>query len=88
MRLKVLETRIEQLHADRKQLEHTLSNSALYEIHNKERLKETLLANARLSEQIEEAETEWLQTHERLEAMNGETIPPSVTLTRHNGRTV
>ena len=82
IRLKALETQMEQLQADRKELERALSDSVLYETHNKDRLKEVLLDNARLSEQMEETETEWLQAHEQLEAMDSKTIPPSLTLTR------
>ena len=71
-RVKKLEQRMEKLHAEQSRLHDELLEPTLYEDANKNRLKELLLHKARTDKELEEIESEWLETQETLEAMVGE----------------
>jgi len=70
--LKKLEQRLEKLHGEQTRLSSQLSDPALYEDANKNRLKEALLRKAQLDKEVEDIEGEWLETQEALETLASE----------------
>ena len=70
--LKKLEQRLEKLHGEQTRLSSELSDPALYEDANKNRLKEALLRKAQLDKEVEDIEGEWLETQEALETLASE----------------
>ncbi len=71
-RIKKLEQRLEKLHIEQTRLHDELSEPALYEDANKNRLKELLLRKAQVDKDVAEIEGEWLETQEALEALASE----------------
>lgn len=71
-RIKKLEQRLEKLHGEQTRLSNELLEPSLYEDANKNRLKELLLHKAQLDKEVEEIESEWLETQEALEILTGE----------------
>ncbi|HRX63330.1 MAG TPA: ATP-binding cassette domain-containing protein [Candidatus Competibacter sp.] len=71
-RIKKLEQRLEKLHVEQTRLHDELSEPALYEDANKNRLKELLLRKAQVDKDVAEIEGEWLEAQEALEALAGE----------------
>ena len=60
------------MHIEQTRLHDELSEPALYEDANKNRLKELLLRKAQVDKDVAEIEGEWLETQEALEALAGE----------------
>ena len=73
-KLQACETRLEKLEVERAGLQAALAESDIYEPANKSRLHELLQREAELRDQLEQAEMEWLQAGEAVEAAeSGET---------------
>ncbi|PIE20680.1 MAG: ABC transporter ATP-binding protein [Neptuniibacter caesariensis] len=67
-----LEAEMEALHKQQANIEEVLSDSSLYEEHNKERLREILQQQAGLKQQAEQTEEAWLTQQEALEELEAE----------------
>ncbi|MDT8383322.1 MAG: ATP-binding cassette domain-containing protein [Gammaproteobacteria bacterium] len=61
------EKRLDALQQQQQQIEHTLTDSALYEAENKPRLKELLAQQTTLKQQLQEIEAQWMEATEALE---------------------
>ncbi len=66
--LKKSEIAVEKYHNEQRQLESQLADSAIYAESEKERLKQVLARKAQVDKALEEAEADWLEAEERLEA--------------------
>jgi ATP-binding cassette subfamily F protein 3 len=70
-RLRALEARMAQLGRAKHDLEQALAEPQMYVEASKERLKETLRHQARLVQELDDAEQEWLELSEELESLAG-----------------
>jgi len=68
-RLKKLEQRMEQLNAQKGEVEHVLADGAIYGDEEKERLKALLAQQVGISTELDDVEAEWLEVSESLEAL-------------------
>lgn len=66
--LKKSEIAVEKYHNEQRQLESQLADPAIYAESEKERLKQVLARKAQVDKALEEAEADWLEAEERLEA--------------------
>jgi ATP-binding cassette subfamily F protein 3 len=66
--LKKAESSVEKHHNEQRQLETQLADPALYEDSQKDRLKQVLARKAQIDKALEEAEADWLEAEEKLEA--------------------
>ncbi len=67
--LKKAESVVEKYHLEQRQLEQQLADSAIYADTEKMRLKELLERKAQVDKALENAEEQWLEAEERLEAI-------------------
>ena len=70
--VKKLEQRLEKLHTEQTRLHDDLLEPALYDDASKNRLKELLLHKAQVDKDLQQIESDWLETQEALEALAGE----------------
>lgn len=65
--VKQSEQQLNRVQQQLQQIEHTLTDSTLYEAQNKDRLKELLAQQTALKQQLQQAETDWMDAAEALE---------------------
>jgi ATP-binding cassette subfamily F protein 3 len=68
-RLKRLDERIAKLSAQKTEADRRLADSGLYDEERKDALEAALADQARVARELERLESEWLELHERLEAV-------------------
>ncbi len=68
-RVKELERRMDRLQADKAEIETALAGADIYADVNKDKLKELLLRQGRMSGELEQLEMEWLDLQEQWEAL-------------------
>jgi len=66
--LKKAEQAVEKYHQEQRQLEQQLADPAIYDDNQKDRLKQLLERKTQVDKALAEAETDWLEAEERLEA--------------------
>ncbi len=66
--LKKAENAVEKFHNEQRQLEMQLADPDLYGDSQKDRLKQILTRKAQIDKALEEAEADWLEAEEKLEA--------------------
>ena len=69
--LKKAEDAVEKFHAEQKQLEQQLADSAIYEDSEKSRLKQVLERKVQVDKLLEEAELAWMDAEEQIAAIAG-----------------
>lgn len=67
-----LEQRLEELNAQKDELDNILASNEIYEAQNKNKLKEHLAKQSLVTQELEEIELEWLGLNEELEQKNQE----------------
>jgi len=77
-RIDAVEKTLERLNAARVGLETVLTDPTIYDDANKAKLKELLLRQGRLSQELEQAEEEWLGLQEQLEGLEANDLPLSL----------
>jgi len=65
---RALEQKIDQLHAQLKQLDQTLSDPVIYEEEKKEQLRHLLVEQGQLASELDRSEEEWIQIQEQIES--------------------
>jgi ATP-binding cassette subfamily F protein 3 len=72
-KIKLIEVELNKLSHELAVIEARLSDAAIYEPNNKNKLKESLLSQAKIKKQLESAEMQWLETCEQRDVlMNGD----------------
>jgi ATP-binding cassette subfamily F protein 3 len=66
--LKKAENAVEKYHNEQRQLEHQLADPAIYADSEKDRLKEVLARKAQVDKALDEAEVDWMEAEEKVEA--------------------
>ncbi len=74
-KLSKLDAELERLSAEKSGLEERLADPGLYAESEKDRLRDLLLERARMERALEQTESAWLDTSERLEAMENSGLP-------------
>ncbi len=69
-KLKKAELKMEKNHMEKKALEETLSDPAIYQENQKNKLKKLLIQKAMIDKTLEIAESEWLEVSEEIEQQN------------------